>query len=69
MGAGRTEVPRLPVSCRQKKRFHCYKWEGKASIIPKNAIREGIGYLSEDRKRFGCIVDMTIANNTVITNP
>ncbi|WP_305855900.1 ATP-binding cassette domain-containing protein, partial [Klebsiella pneumoniae] len=35
---------------------------------PQDAIREGIGYLSEDRKRFGCIVDMTIANNTVITN-
>ena len=35
---------------------------------PQDAIREGIGYLSEDRKRYGCIVDMTIANNTVMTN-
>ena len=36
--------------------------------IPQDAIKEGIGYLSEDRKRYGCIVDMTIANNTVMTN-
>ena len=44
--------------------------KGKEVTIksPQDAIANGIGYLSEDRKRYGCIVDMTIANNTVMTN-
>ena len=36
--------------------------------ILKMLLKKVIGYLSEDRKRYGCIVDMTIANNTVMTN-
>jgi len=69
MGAGRTEVARLLFGA-DKKESGSIVINGKEVSInsPQDAIREGIGYLSEDRKRFGCIVDMTIANNTVITN-
>ena len=69
MGAGRTEVARLLFGA-DKKESGTISVNGKEVTInsPQDAIREGIGYLSEDRKRFGCIVDMTIADNTVMTN-
>ena len=69
MGAGRTEVARLLFGA-DKKESGTILVNGKEVTInsPQDAIREGIGYLSEDRKRFGCIVDMTIADNTVMTN-
>ena len=69
MGAGRTEVARLLFGADKKESGTIFV-NGKEVIInsPQDAIREGIGYLSEDRKRFGCIVDMTIADNTVMTN-
>ena len=69
MGAGRTEVARLLFGA-DKKESGAIFVNGKEVTInsPQDAIREGIGYLSEDRKRFGCIVDMTIADNTVMTN-
>lgn len=69
MGAGRTEVARLLFGA-DKKDSGTIKINGKEVDIknPQDAIKEGIGYLSEDRKRYGCIVDMTIANNTVMTN-
>ena len=69
MGASRTEVARLLFGA-DKKESGIIFVNGKEVTInsPQDAIREGIGYLSEDRKRFGCIVDMTIADNTVMTN-
>ncbi|MFS9153101.1 sugar ABC transporter ATP-binding protein [Streptococcus infantis] len=69
MGAGRTEVARLLFGADKKESGTIFV-NGKEVTInsPQDAIREGIGYLSEDRKRYGCIVDMTIANNTVMTN-
>ena len=69
LGAGRTEVARLLFGA-DKKESGIIFVNGKEVTInsPQDAIREGIGYLSEDRKRFGCIVDMTIADNTVMTN-
>ena len=69
MGAGRTEVARLLFGADKKESGTIFV-NGKEVTInsPQDAIIEGIGYLSEDRKRFGCIVDMTIADNTVMTN-
>ena len=69
MGAGRTEVARLLFGADKKESGTIFV-NGKEVTInsPQDAIREGIGYLSEDRRRFGCIVDMTIADNTVMTN-
>lgn len=69
MGAGRTEVARLLFGA-DKKESGLIEVNGQKVEInsPEDAIRYGIGYLSEDRKRYGCIVDMSIANNTVMTN-
>lgn len=33
---------------------------------PTDAIRHGIGFVTEDRKRFGLILDQTIANNSTL---
>ena len=33
---------------------------------PKDAVRHGIGYLSEDRKRYGLCLNLSIADNTVL---
>ncbi|MDO4432728.1 MAG: sugar ABC transporter ATP-binding protein [Aerococcaceae bacterium] len=69
MGAGRTEVARCLFGA-DAKDSGTIEINGKVVNIqsPQDAIKCGIGYLSEDRKRYGCIVDMTIANNTVMTN-
>lgn len=67
MGAGRTEVARAlfgadPISA--------------GSVIlngnevkfknPTQAVRSGIGYLSEDRKHFGLLVDMDVKSNMTL---
>ena len=33
---------------------------------PCDAVSCGIGYLSEDRKRFGLAINMSVANNIVL---
>ena len=33
---------------------------------PKDAVKNGIGYLSEDRKQYGILLDMDISNNTIL---
>jgi D-xylose transport system ATP-binding protein len=42
--------------------------EGKSVRIarPSDAIRQGIGFVTEDRKRFGLILEQTILNNMTI---
>jgi ribose transport system ATP-binding protein len=35
---------------------------------PRDAVRCGIGYLSEDRKRYGCVVAKTVAENTTMAS-
>ena len=53
MGAGRTEVARLLFGADKKESGTIFV-NGKEVTInsPQDAIREGIGYLSEDRKTF-----------------
>jgi ribose transport system ATP-binding protein len=43
---------------------------GKKVIIkhPKDAVRHGIGYLSEDRKRYGLALGMSVKVNTVMAS-
>ncbi|MDO4764854.1 MAG: sugar ABC transporter ATP-binding protein [Eubacteriales bacterium] len=69
MGAGRTEVARLIFGADKMDSGTIYV-NGKEAKIhsPQDAVREGIGYLSEDRKRFGLIVDKTVEDNTVLAN-
>jgi len=42
--------------------------EGKRASIasPADAIRQGIGFVTEDRKRFGLVLDQTILNNMTL---
>ena len=35
---------------------------------PHDAVRQGIGYLSEDRKRYGCVVDLDVKSNVAIAS-
>jgi len=69
MGAGRTEVARLIFGADKRSRGNIYVNDKKVKInSPHDAVRHGIGYLSEDRKRFGLAVDMTISNNMVLAS-
>lgn len=69
MGAGRTEVARLLFGADKMDSGKIFI-KGKEVKInsPKDAVREGIGYLSEDRKRFGLIVDKSVEENTIIAS-
>jgi len=64
MGAGRTEVARAIVAADPCDSIEV-RVRGKVVAIrsPKDAVKHGIGYLSEDRKRYGLIVGMDVANN------
>jgi len=69
MGAGRTEVARLIFGADKKTSGDIYIGGKKVDIrSPGDAVRNGIGYLSEDRKRFGCILGMRVADNMVLPN-
>ncbi len=64
MGAGRTEVARAIVGADRCDSIEL-TIKGKPVTIrhPRDAVRHGIGYLSEDRKRYGLVVGMDVANN------
>ena len=67
MGAGRTETMRALFGADPKQSGDIYVNGEKVDIkSPKDAVRHGIGYLSEDRKRFGIIVDKTVAENSTM---
>ena len=69
MGAGRTEVARLLFGA-DKKIAEPLKLMVKRLILKslKMLLKKVLVIFQRDRKRYGCIVDMTIANNTVMTN-
>ncbi|HOP12079.1 MAG TPA: sugar ABC transporter ATP-binding protein [Oscillospiraceae bacterium] len=67
MGAGRTEIARLLVGADPKIRGKIWL-NGKEVNFksPHDAVKAGICYLSEDRKRYGLALGMTVANNIVM---
>jgi len=69
MGAGRTETARALIGA-DAKTSGTVKIDGKLANIthPGDAVRKGIGYLSEDRKRYGLILQQTVAANTVLAS-
>ena len=69
MGAGRTETMRL-ICGADKMDAGVVKVNGKEIKIrsPKDAVRAGIGYLSEDRKRYGLCLGLSVADNTVMAS-
>lgn len=69
MGAGRTETARLIFGADKMDSGKIYINGEEVSIkSPKDAVAHGIGYLSEDRKRYGLLVDKSVEENTVIAS-
>ena len=69
MGAGRTETMRLVFGA-DKREAGTILIDGKEVKIrtPRDAVRAGIGYLSEDRKRYGLCLGLSVADNTVMAS-
>ena len=67
VGAGRTETMRL-ICGADPMDSGTIRVNGKDVKIrsPKDAVRYGIGYLSEDRKRYGLCLNLSVADNTVL---
>lgn len=67
MGAGRTEVMRAIFGL-DKLQSGTIKVNGKALKIknPSDAILQGIGFLTEDRKEEGLVLDFSIKDNIIL---
>ncbi|HEX8707622.1 MAG TPA: ATP-binding cassette domain-containing protein [Pyrinomonadaceae bacterium] len=65
MGAGRSDLLMAIFGAHAGRTSGELLVEGKPVRIsrPADAIRHGIGFVTEDRKRFGLILDQTILNN------
>ncbi len=69
MGAGRTEVARAIFGADKFDSGEIYLHGKKVNIkTPSDAVLNGIGYLSEDRKRYGLMLDKSVAENTAISS-
>ncbi|MBO5246950.1 MAG: sugar ABC transporter ATP-binding protein [Eubacterium sp.] len=67
MGAGRTETARAIFGADPKESGDIYINGKKVTINnPQDAVKCGIGYLSEDRKRYGIVVQKTVAENSTM---
>ncbi len=69
MGAGRTEVARALFGA-DPKTSGTIRVKGQTVQIntPQDAVNAGIGYLSEDRKRYGVALGLSVADNSVLSN-
>lgn len=69
MGAGRTETARALIGA-DPKTSGTIRINGQEVRIahPGDGVRLGIGYLSEDRKRYGLILQQSVAANTVLAS-
>lgn len=69
MGAGRTELAKTIFGDYKKDSGEIYVDGEKVNInSPKDAIKYGICYLSEDRKQEGLILNMSVAQNMTLPN-
>lgn len=69
MGAGRTETARLICGADKMLSGEIYINGKKIDINnPGDAVNCGIGYLSEDRKRYGLAVGLSVTNNAVLSS-
>jgi len=69
MGAGRTEVARAVFGADRPQSGEVYVHGKKRAIrTPEHAVAAGVGYLSEDRKRFGLALGMDVEANVVMSN-
>ena len=69
VGAGRTEVVRAVFGADPRDSGEVVV-HGKAALIrtPTDAVAHGIGYLSEDRKRYGLALPMDVETNIVLAS-
>ena len=69
MGAGRTEVARALVGADPSARARSRCAAGRsASRNPAEAARHRIGYLSEDRKHLGLLLEQDVKANVVLSS-
>jgi len=69
VGAGRTEVMRAIFAAdRPESGAVLVKGQPVSIRTPQDAVRHGIAYLSEDRKRFGLALGMDVEVNTVLAS-
>jgi ribose transport system ATP-binding protein len=69
MGAGRTEVARAIFGAEVPTSGDVLVNGRKVAIrTPQQAVARGIGYLSEDRKRFGLATGMDVESNVVMSS-
>jgi ribose transport system ATP-binding protein len=67
VGAGRTEMARAIFGADPVDSGEIYVNGHKVEIrSPHDAVKHGIGYLSEDRKRFGLVLNLDVATNVVL---
>jgi D-xylose transport system ATP-binding protein len=68
MGAGRTELLMAVFGAHAGRRGGEILVGGRRAEIasPADAIRHGLGFVTEDRKRFGLVLDQTILNNMTL---
>jgi len=68
VGAGRTELSRLVSGADKREGGEIYINGQLADIqTPYDAVELGIGYLSEDRRRYGLCLGLSVANNIALT--
>lgn len=69
MGAGRTETARALFGADVKDSGRIYINGEEVTIRnPVDAVSHGIGYLSEDRKRYGLVLGKSVAENTTLAS-
>ncbi|GAB4448175.1 MAG: sugar ABC transporter ATP-binding protein [Anaerolineae bacterium] len=69
MGAGRTEVARAIFGADRIDSGEIWVHGQKADIkSPQDAVKYGIGYLSEDRKRYGLALGMDVETNIALAS-
>lgn len=69
MGAGRTEVARAIYGADTYNSGEIFVNGKQVNIkTPSEAVKNGICYLSEDRKRYGCLLIKSVAENTVLSS-
>lgn len=69
MGAGRTEVARAIFGADKYDSGEIYVNGQKVTILrPEHAVAHGIGYLSEDRKRYGLTLGETVEQNIALAS-
>ncbi len=69
MGSGRTETARAIFGADKIYSGTIYINDKKLEVKnPIDAVRAGIGYLSEDRKRYGIVLDKTVTENSTLAS-